>query len=159
APDENERFERYAAQLQALQQQRIRDKDVPRARHAKQLCGARAEFTALPDLPEHARIGVSAAPRTFPAGFRFSTGSGGRQADHKGDVRGFAIKLIGVEGRKLIPGMEDARTQDFLMIHSPSTPFQNADDFMFFALGMSSPLTLLPKALGRFGIKQTFSIL
>ena len=57
APDENERFERYAAQLSALQQQRISGNDVPRALHAKQRCGARAEFTVLPDLPEHARSG------------------------------------------------------------------------------------------------------
>lgn len=159
APDENERFEDYAQKLHALQKGRVKDNKTPRALHAKQLLGARAEFTVLPDLPEYARVGIFATPQTFPSWVRFSNGSGGTQHDRKGDVRGFAIKLIGVEGKKVIQALASARTQDFLMIHTPSTPFRNADDFMFFALNASSPLTLLPKLIGRFGLRRTFAML
>lgn len=159
APDENERFEGYAKQLQALQLRRAKDHKTPRGLHAKQLLGARAEFTVLPDLPDYARVGLFATPRTFPAWVRFSNGSGGVQHDRKGDVRGLAIKLIGVEGKKVISALANARTQDFLMIQTPSTPFRDAADFMFFALAASSPLTLLPKMIGRFGLSRTVALL
>ena len=54
APDEAERFERYAVMLQQ-QQRRRAEKGAPmrRALHSKQLRGVRGEFTVLPDLPEH----------------------------------------------------------------------------------------------------------
>src|SRR5690349_532733 len=103
---EAERFERYAKELRELQRARA----AGRALHAKGF-GVRAELTVLPDLPEHARVGPFARPGTFQALARFSNGSGARQADKKPDVRGLAVKLLGVPGKKLIPGLEDATTQ------------------------------------------------
>ena len=38
------------------------------------------------------------------------------QEDRVGDVRGMAVKVLGVPGKKIIPGMEEATTQDFLLI-------------------------------------------
>src|SRR5258708_1635702 len=72
----------------------------------------------------------TAAPATYGAYVRYSNGSGARQADTKGDVRGIAIKVVGVPGKKIIPGLEDAQTQDFLLIRTPATPFRNADEFI-----------------------------
>jgi hypothetical protein len=159
AADEAERFLHYALQLQQMQRARAQSGRIRRALHAKQLLGARAEFKVLPELPEYARVGLFAAPTTYPAWVRFSNGSGGMQSDHKGDVRGFAVKLIGVEGRKIIPGLEDARTQDFLMIHTASIPFRNTAEFIAFALGAANPLTLLPKVWARFGFRRLVQIL
>jgi len=60
----------------------------------------------------------------------FSNGGPIRGSDRRPDVRGLAVKVLGVPGKKLIPGLEAAPTQDFLAIHSPVTPFRNADEFV-----------------------------
>ncbi|MGZ6142701.1 MAG: hypothetical protein ACXWLM_05150 [Myxococcales bacterium] len=158
-PGETERFERYAGQLRELQRKNARGGAPARALHAKGQLGLEARLTVLPDLPEHARVGPFAAPATFRAYVRYSNGSGIRQHDAKADVRGIAVKLLGVAGKKLIPGMEDAKTQDFLMIRSPSTPFRTADEFVPFVMAASSPLTALPKLIVRFGFGRTLAVL
>jgi hypothetical protein len=106
----------------------------------------------LPDLPEAARVALFARPATYKAYVRFSNGSGARQSDHKGDVRGVAIKVVGVAGKKIIPGMESAATQDFLLIRSAVTAFRNADEFVQVVLGVASP----PFGLLRVGVKIGF---
>jgi hypothetical protein len=157
-PGEAERFERYAEQLRDIQRRNARGGAPSRALHAKGQLGLGAEFTVLPDLPEHARIGPFAAPATYRAYVRYSNGSGRRQPDAKADVRGVAIKLVGVQGKKLIPGMEHARTQDFLLIRSSTTPFRTADEFVPFVIAVTSPLTGLPKAIARIGLGRTLQI-
>ncbi len=152
-PGESERFERYAAQLAAIQQ------SGARALHAKGQLGLLAQLTVLPDLPEYARAGLFARPGTYQAYVRFSNGSHRRQHDAKPDVRGVAIKLLGVEGKKLIPGMEDAKTQDFLLIRAFSTPFRTADEFVPFVTAAAKPLTGLPKLVARFGLSRFLQIL
>src|SRR5689334_2540130 len=116
APDEAERFERHAETLRRLQREKAKRYPVSRGLHAKPAAGVEAEFTVLPDLPEHARVGLFAKPASYRGYVRYSNGSGGRLSDRKADVRGIAIKVVGVDGKKLIPGMESAQTQDFLAI-------------------------------------------
>jgi hypothetical protein len=151
APDEEARFSGYAEELRAMQKKRAQKGGVARALHAKGQAGVEAELTVLPDLPEHARVALFAKPATYRALVRFSNGAGQRQADPKGDVRGIAIKVMGVDGKKVIPGMEDARTQDFLMIQSAATPFRDADEFVWFVKAAASPALLPLKLIGRYG--------
>ncbi|MGO8992188.1 MAG: catalase [Polyangiaceae bacterium] len=161
ADDEAARFERYAEDLRAIQ------RDVAaraggaklRALHAKGLAGVEAELAVLGDLPEHARVGIFSAPAKLRAYVRFSNGAGERQRDRKPDVRGVAIKVLGVGGKKIIPGMEDAKTQDFLLIQSAATPFRNADEFVGLIKAARSPALLLPRAIGLFGLGRTVKIL
>jgi hypothetical protein len=153
------RLERLAETLRDLQRKRAQKGQVDRGLHAKGKLGVEAELRVLPDLPEHARVGLFAAPAIHRAYVRFSNGSGKRQADAKPDVRGVAIKLVGVPGKKLIPGMEQETTQDFLLIRSPSTPFQNAEDFVAFVRAAENPLLLLPRVLGTFGLRRGFALL
>jgi hypothetical protein len=54
--------------------------------------------------------------------------------------------------------MEAAKTQDFLAILTPSTPFTGADDFVWFVGAASRPATLLPRAIFKFGFGKTFKI-
>ena len=162
APDEATRFEGYARYLGEQQKKQAAaraDGSLDRALHAKAHVGARAELRVLPDLPEPFRVGIFAAPGNYSAWVRYSNGHGGRRRDHVGDVRGVAIKIVGVPGRKLIPGMEDARTQDFLLIQTPSFGFRNADEFIFFVRAMRSPATLLPRLFLRFGFGRTLKFL
>jgi len=157
--DEAARFERYAEQLRDLARARARGGKASRALHAKGNAGVEAQFTVLPDLPEHARVGLFSSPKTFPAWVRYSNGAGARQSDKKGDVRGIALKIVGVDGKKVIPGLEDAKTQDFLMIQSSAQPFSNADDFVWLVTAAAKPLTLLPRLFGHFGLVAGFRLL
>jgi hypothetical protein len=158
---EDAKYERYAAELRALQRQKARKAGrTSRALHAKGNCGVEAELTVLPDLPEHARAGLFASPATYRAYVRYSNGSGSRQSDAKGDVRGIAVKVVGVEGRKIIPGMETEKTQDLLLIRTPAIPFRDADEFVaVVTAAQQSPLLLLPRVVGRLGFGRAFELL
>lgn len=158
-PGEAARFERYAEQLHALQRRAAVAGKAGRALHAKGQLGLEAELEVLPDLPEPARVGLFARPATYRAFVRFSNGAGTRNADRKGDVRGVAIKVIGVAGKKVIPGMEDVVTQDFLMIRSPTTPFRSADEFVPVLVGAGSPPFGMLRAGAQLGFGRLFQIL
>jgi hypothetical protein len=158
APDENARFEEYASALRSLQRGNAGGGTASRALHAKGH-GYRAELEVLDGIPEHCKVAVFSAKKTYRAYVRFSNGAGRRQSDRKGDVRGLAVKVLGVGGRKIIPGLEDASTQDFLLIQSPSTPFRGPDEFVrFVQAAAGSPLLLLPRLFGIFGVGRTFRL-
>lgn len=159
AADEGERFLRHAQALRELQRRHATNGKAQRGLHAKPNAGLLAEFTVLPDLPPHAQVGIFAQPGTFRAYARFSNGSGHRQSDRKGDVRGIALKVLGVGGRKLIPGLEDAKTQDFLLIRSSAVPFRHADEFVALVLAAENPALLLPRLVMALGLRRTMQIL
>jgi catalase len=160
AADEVERFERYASELRALQKKRARGGPPSRALHAKGHVGAVGELIVPAGLPEALRVAVFAEPRTWPVYVRFSNGSSQHQGDRAPDVRGLALKLVGVPGRKLIPGLEDKRTQDFLLIHTPSTPFRDPDEFVSFVrANAAGPALLLPRLIGELGLGRTLKTL
>ncbi|MFO0611429.1 MAG: hypothetical protein U0414_02490 [Polyangiaceae bacterium] len=139
---EDTRFGGYAEELGAMQKQLGEGAGgVSRALHAKGNAGLLARFEVLADTPEEARVGLFAEPRAYDALVRFSNGAARRQNDKEPDVRGLGVKVIGVGGRKLIPGMEDERTQDFLAIRSPATPVRNADEFMKLVRAARRPAT------------------
>ncbi|MDG3005334.1 catalase family protein [Paludisphaera mucosa] len=93
-------------------------KPVPRGQHPKAHGMVRAEFVVDPSgLPPECRVGLFAEAKTFPAVVRFSNGA--QTDDRKPDVHGMAIKLLGVEGVKLIPEERDATTHDFILIDDP----------------------------------------
>jgi hypothetical protein len=104
--------------------------------HPKTIGCAQAVFTVnnLSDLklnqPVFLQQGVFKAPRQFKAWVRFSGGSPQIQSDWKPDARGVAIKLLGVEGGKLLPGMEKLSTQDFLMINNATFFIDNVADYL-----------------------------
>ncbi len=152
-PDgEAAQLETFAEELRALQRKRARGGAVTdRALHAKAPAGVEAEFEVLPDLPEPARVGIFATPRRHRAYVRFSNGMGLRQSDRRPDVRGVAVKVLGVPGKKIIPGLEDATTQDFLLIGQAAQPFRDAAEFVWFVRAAATPALLLPKLLFRYG--------
>src|SRR4051794_2837044 len=114
APDEEERFRGFAEEIAAIQSARSAkgDGQVARALHVKQHLGAVGELVVK--APETARSGVFAmSGKSWPVYVRFSNGSSRHQPDGAPDVRGFALKLVGVPGTKLIKGLESEVTQDF----------------------------------------------
>jgi hypothetical protein len=64
------------------------------------------------------RHGVFAEPRSYDAWIRFSSGDTHQQPDKARDARGFAMKLLGVPGEKLLEEEKNEETQDFIMINS-----------------------------------------
>jgi hypothetical protein len=157
--DEAARFEQLAAVLNGFQKERAQRHPVARGLHAKGQAGAEATLTVLPNLPEHVRVGLGALPGTYRALVRYSNGQPGRQSDHKPDVRGIAVKVIGVSGKKIIPGMENETTQDFLAILGSSTPFRDADEFVWFVAAARSPATLPLKAIGKLGLGGAITLI
>lgn len=89
--------------------------------HAKAHGCLTATFTVRDDLPAAMRTGVFEPGRQYQAWIRFSNGNAAPRPDYDKDARGMAIKLMGVEGPKLLdsPADRDAETQDFLMINFP----------------------------------------
>ena len=89
--------------------------------HAKAHGCLTATFTVRQDLPQSMRTGVFVPGHQYKAWIRFSNGNAALQPDYDKDARGMAIKLMGVEGPKLLdsPADRDAQTQDFLMINFP----------------------------------------
>ncbi|HEY8072483.1 MAG TPA: hypothetical protein VIF62_00190 [Labilithrix sp.] len=135
-PGEAERFAEYARRFERLQDLRATSGVRMRALHAKSHGGFEASFEVLGDLPEHARHGLFAKPARYEALVRYSNGAGALRSDRAGDVRAMSIKVLGVDGKKVLG---DARTQDFLAILSPTTPFRTADEFVSVVWAMRSP--------------------
>lgn len=150
-PDEEPRFERQAERLREIQRRNAARAGTSRALHAKHTGCFAAELHVHGDLPEHARVGLFAEPKVWRAYVRFSNGASAHQPDRTPDVRGIGIKLLDVPGRKLLPGLEDRATQDFLLIQSPSTPFRGSDDFVGLVWAARSKALALPRLLWRFG--------
>jgi hypothetical protein len=127
APDEPERFARLAERLAAVQ--KSRPGVATRGLHAKCHAGLRARFRVLPDLPAEARVGLFAEPRERRAYVRLSNGHGVAQPDKVPDFRGLAVKVLDVDGPKVLG---DARTQDLLALDIPTVPFRSPDEFVTF---------------------------
>lgn len=114
---------------------RLRSQFPPGARpvlrdaHPKAHGLVRAEFIVLDDLPKDLRYGVFKTPRAFDALIRFSAGNIEVQADTVPQAAGMAIKLLGVEGEKILAAEKDAKTQDFVMINFPGFFVRNLVDY------------------------------
>lgn len=158
--DEPARLERLAAQLRTIQRTRAAGGQALRGLHAKANAVARARFSTVADLPAWAAVGIFAAPTSLPALVRFSNGSGGQAHDRGPDVRGVAVKILDVPGKKLIPGMEDARTQDLLAILTPAIPFATPEAFVGVVRAASGPKALaLPRMIGALGLFRFLPVL
>lgn len=110
---------------------------VPRNQHPKSHGCVRAEFI-VGDVPENLRFGVFKEPKTYPAWIRFSNGRGNDDKgeplpDSKPDVRGMAIKLMDVDGAKILEGEEHEKTQDFILMNSPFFFLRNAKSTLDFS--------------------------
>ena len=110
----------------------IKERDRPghylRDAHPKHHACLKAEFSITPGLPEELRVGIFRNDRTYPAWIRYSNGSGPKP-DYEKDVRGMAIKLMEVEGEKLLPDEKMAKTQDFLLINNNVLVVKDAESF------------------------------
>lgn len=95
--------------------------------HSKLHGLVKARFEVVPDLPPELAVGVFAEPRTFQAWVRFSNGQPKVRPDEEKDVRGCAIKLMGVEGPKMLD--DEKQTQDFVLVNAPVLGIKSVKEF------------------------------
>ncbi|MDY6983559.1 MAG: catalase family protein, partial [Pseudomonadota bacterium] len=97
--------------------------------HAKGHGLLRGELTVNPGLPAELAQGMFTTARSFPVILRLSTTAGDILDDDVSTPRGFALKVLGVEGERL-PGSERDTTQDFLMVDGPAFLKPDAKSFL-----------------------------
>jgi catalase len=100
-----------------------------RSVHAKSHALLEGELAVLPDLPAELAQGIFAEARTYAARVRISTNAGDPLPDSISLPRGFALKVIGVEGERLDGASEDA-TQDFVLANGPVFSAPDAKGFL-----------------------------
>lgn len=108
--------------------------------HPKMHGAVRAEFIVEPNLPDHLRIGVFSQPHTYQAWIRFSNQDAAIQDDAARDIRGMAIKLMGVPGDKLLEAQRDEQTQDFILISTNVFVTKDVAEFDWLIRAMTGSL-------------------
>ncbi len=114
-----------------------------RSVHAKSHGLLHGELRVL-DLPLPYAQGLFAVPKTYSALIRLSTTPGDLLDDKVSTPRGFALKVVGVDGERL-PGSQDAQTQDFLLVDGPAFLAPTAHQFLGSLKLLASTTDKLPK--------------
>ena len=83
--------------------------------HPKMHGLVKADFIVEPNLPPQMRVGLFGEARTYPAWIRFSNGAQAIKPDIGRDIRGMAIKVLGVPGEKILEGERNERSHDFIL--------------------------------------------
>lgn len=123
--------DQYIQSMTNILKQKLQNDYAPgntkRDAHTKSLGLLKAQFKVCEDLPVDLRVGLFKEPTTYAALIRFSNAMNKVQKDSKKDIRGFAIKLIGVKGQKYLN--DEKQTQDFLLISTKTMPFGTVELF------------------------------
>jgi hypothetical protein len=84
------------------------------------------------------KIGVFAKPKKYPIWIRFSNGGSDRSEDGNflpdtsGDIRGMAIKLMGVDGKMIIDDQNHQGEQDFILINNSTFFIRDVQGYIDF---------------------------
>lgn len=99
-----------------------RQRHAIRDAHAKSHGVLVGQLDILPDLPATLRQGIFAEPRQHDVVVRLSSAPGGVRPDSIPQPRGFALKVMDVDGPRLLDG-DEGRNQDILMVNIPTLAF------------------------------------
>lgn len=100
-----------------------------RVSHAKSHGLAVGELTVMDNLPYHLAQGLFIQGGTYPVIVRLANVPGEVLPDAVNTERGFAFKILGVEGQK-INGHEGQTTQDFVLDTGVNFPMPDAKAFL-----------------------------
>lgn len=114
--DEQKHIDSLIRELRAKMQSDYAKSKTLRDAHPKMHGCVRAVFAIEPNLPCELAIGLFKQARTFPAWVRLSNQNGMASPDSKADIRGVAIKLMGVEGARIQPNGPAGATHDFILV-------------------------------------------
>lgn len=153
ASGEEELFERLA---KTLVEARSGD---GRTLHRYSQVGLEGRLVVSEGIPSTHAQGLFAKPGSFECFVRFSSGAGRAQSDRTPDVRGVAIKVVGVAGEKVIPGLAAAQTQDFLAILSNTFAIPDAETFVgIVSAARKGPLAVLGYLIRRVGFFRALAL-
>jgi hypothetical protein len=103
-----------------------------RGAHAKTIGVVRAELTILDDVPPPYAQGIYTRPGRHDAVVRFSSAANHLGPDALlGPVLGFATKIFGVDGTKLVDDEPDATTFDYVLKNNPTFIANTAKHYLF----------------------------
>jgi hypothetical protein len=108
-----------------------------RDQHPKAHGCVKAEFIVDDNLPDQLRYGVFKEPRTYPAWIRYSSSSVQMKPDTQKDAHGMSIKLLGVEGEKVLEDEKNEMTQDFILANNKVFFVRNTADYVVFISAFS----------------------
>ncbi len=97
--------------------------------HPKMHGVVKAEFIIEPNLAPELRVGVFKEPKIYRAWVRFSNQDGSIRPDTGGDIRGMAIKLMGVPGEKILDQEKNEQTHDFIVISTNVFVTKDVEEF------------------------------
>jgi hypothetical protein len=143
--------ERLINDMKIILQEKM-SKDYPtgltkRDAHPKTLACLQAQFIVEPNMPSELKKGIFKFSQTYPAWIRISSASGNIQSDKAKDMRGFAIKIIGVKGERFQTQNNEKETQDFVLLSYPSMPLGTVKlfhDAVYYSIKLS-PLVFLAR--------------
>ena len=128
-PEEPEIIKAMVEEMEQQVDALYQDKKMLRQVHTKMHGCVKASFKIEPNLPGNLRVGVFKESKEFNAWVRFSNASTRPKADGKKDIRGAAIKLMGVSGEKILEDEKHEMTQDFLLMSSETFFSRNLIEF------------------------------
>lgn len=143
--------ERLIKDMAVILQEKM-SKDYPegqtrRDAHPKTLACLQAQFIVEPKIPPELKKGIFKFPQTYPAWIRISSSSGKIQSDKAKDLRGFAIKIMGVQGERFETQNNENETQDFVLLSYPIMPLGTVKlfhDAVYYSIKYS-PLVFLAR--------------
>lgn len=136
SPGEDERYAGYARQFAQIQARKSKRWGAGRTLHRKQLAAAHGTLETLDGLSGYARQGLFAKPHFHDVWVRLSNGGPDRAPDRAPDVRGFSLRVFGVEGKSAL-GNGAAKSQDFTLINQEVFAFPTSDEFVAFVVAAS----------------------
>lgn len=150
-PAEAERFAGYAEVFARIQAARSQRWGPGRGLHRKQLVAASGTLEVRDGLPDFARHGLFARPGTYPAQVRLSNGGIDRAADRVPDIRGFAVRVLGLQGASALGGT--ATSQHFTLINQEAFAFARSEEFVdFVAAAAKGGAALFAHIVRRYGV-------
>ncbi len=121
--------------------------DTKRDAHPKCLGLLKGKFYVEENLPSNLQVGVFQPGKVYDTLIRVSNASGKVKSDKEKDFRGWAMKLINVEGERF--NKDELHTQDFLLMTHPTMPLGTVKlfhDAVYYSIERS-PILLLLKFL------------
>src|ERR1700694_89812 len=133
-PDEDELIDKIVKALHSNNEWAFKKyKHAIRDAHAKSHGVLRGELTVPAGLPDHLRQGLFATPATYPVIARLSSTHPTIRSDEIRGIRAIAIKVLGVQGPRVLSD-DQASTQDFVLVNHSEFPF--ADARAYYTKGM-----------------------
>jgi hypothetical protein len=134
-PNEDETIRALIETLRGISETTFKDYGhAVRSVHAKAHGLLRGEMQVLESLPEALAQGAFAKVASYPVAMRFSTNPGDVLDDSVSAPRGLALKIVGVEGERLLLGEAldglTPATQDFVMANAPAFAAPNPKAFL-----------------------------